>query len=83
MEAYGTEIGLIGVALVALTYGLYASGKIKSTDWSYPILNITGTTCILISVLYQWNLPSFVAQIAWIILSLVGMARIVWSKRRG
>lgn len=83
METYATYIGLFGVALGVIAYGLYSAGKIKSTDWAYPILNLVGTTGILISVLYQWNLPSFVAQIVWIILSLVGMARIVWSRRRG
>lgn len=78
-----TAIGLVGVFIVSLAYALYASGKIKSTDWAYPLLNLVGTTGILISLFAQWNLPSFVAQISWILLSLVGMVRIWRSKRHG
>ena len=83
METFATEIGLFGVVLVLLAYGLYAIGKLQSTDWRYPLLNMVGTTGILISLLYAWNLPSFVMQVCWIILSLIGLARIFRSKRRG
>lgn len=83
MEAYATHIGLAGVAIVVLSYALYAAGKLQSTDWRYPVLNIVGTAGILYSLLYEWNLPSVVAQITWIILSLVGLARIARSKKHG
>ncbi len=82
MEPYATEIGLLGVGIVMLAYGMYAAGKLASTDWRYPLLNIAGTVGILISLLYQWNLPSFVIQIVWIALSLVGLARIFWRRHR-
>lgn len=83
METYATYIGLVGVAIVSLAYALYAAGRIQSTDWSYPILNLVGTAGILYSLLYAWNLPSVVAQVIWILLSLVGMVRIARSKRHG
>lgn len=80
MELYATWIGLAGVALVCLTYGLYAAHRLRSDDWRYPVLNMVGTGGILVSLLYQWNLPSVVAQVTWIILSLVGIARIIRNR---
>ena len=74
-------IGLLGVAIVVLGYGLFAAHKLKGDDWRYPVLNIIGTLGIIVSLIYQWNLPSFVAQVTWIFLSLVGLFR-MWRKRR-
>jgi len=83
MEAYATFIGLVGVAIVVAAYGLYVAHKLRSDDWRYPALNIVGTVGILISLLYAWNLPSFVAQVVWILLSIVGLVRIAYGKPRG
>lgn len=83
METYANEIGLVGVALVVLAYGLFAAGKLDSKDWRYPVLNMVGTAGILFSLLYAWNLPSVVMQVLWILFSLVGLGRILWRKHRG
>ncbi len=81
MAQLATIIGMAGVAVVVLAYALFAAHKLKGDDWQYPVLNIIGTSGIIVSLLYQWNLPSFVAQVTWIILSLVGLAR-MWKKKR-
>ncbi len=81
METYATIIGLLGVAIVVLAYALFAAHKISGEGWQYPVLNMLGTAGILVSLLYQWNLPSFVAQVTWIMLSLVGLWR-QWRKKK-
>lgn len=83
MEAYANIIGLCGVALVLLAYGLVSLGIWAGTQPRYQWLNLAGTCAILYSVLYSWNLPSFVAQCAWIVLSVVGLARLYVRRRHG
>ena len=70
-------IGLLGVAIQLAAYYLLASGKLSHNDVRYPVINIIGTGMIVFSVLYQWNLPSFVSQIVWIAISLIGLIRIL------
>ena len=77
MELLAQIIGLIGVFIQLLAYYLLASGRLSNNDLRYPIINIIGTGAIVFSVLYQWNLPSFVSQIVWIAISLVGLIRIL------
>ena len=74
-------IGYGGVVLVLIAYGLLASGRMSNDDWRYPILNIVGTLGIAYSLLYQWNLPSMVAQLVWIAISIVGLMRIAKIKK--
>lgn len=75
-------IGLVGVAIQLVAYYLLASGKLSNNDTRYPIINIIGTLCIVFSVLYQWNLPSFVSQIVWIGISVMGLVRIRLKRAR-
>ena len=77
MEPYAVFVGLLGVGVVALAYGLFTCGKLSSNDWRYPVLNIVGTSGILYSLAYSWNLPSAVMQVVWIALSLIGLVRIL------
>jgi len=76
MEMFATIIGLLGVGGVLIAYALVSTGRWKSDEPRYQWLNIIGTLGILVSLIYQYNLPSVVAQITWIILSVVGLIRI-------
>jgi hypothetical protein len=38
----------------------------------FSLLNTLGAICILISLLYAWNLASFVMEVIWLTLSLYG-----------
>ena len=82
MAEYATFIGFVGVGIILLTYALLASGRLHNDDWRYPILNIVGTLGIVVSLIYQWNLPSMVAQLVWIAISIVGLMRIARKKRK-
>ena len=79
MDSLLTFIGLIGVVIVLLAYGLLTTGKIGQHDARYYWLNIAGTVGIAISLFAQWNLPSMVSQVLWIIVSGLALQRL---KRR-
>jgi hypothetical protein len=71
-----TVIGLLGVAIVLTAYGLLASARLKADDARYQWLNIAGTIGILVSLIAQWNLASFIANAAWLCIGMIGLARI-------
>jgi hypothetical protein len=81
MEILANSIGMLGVAIQLVAYWLLASGKMSHNDARYPVINIIGTLCIVMSVLYQWNLPSFVSQVMWIAISIAGLIRIKMGRR--
>ena len=68
-------IGTIGVAVIILTYVLLQIGKIKSEQLSYSLLNAVGALLILISLYYSFNLPSFIVEFFWLIISLFGIGK--------
>ena len=73
-------IGIIGVAIIVITYFLLQIEKIKSDDLQYSLLNIFGSILILLSILQNWNLASFLIEIFWILISFIGVYKAI-SKR--
>lgn len=76
-----TIVGLLGVVLVLLAYGLLASGRVAADSARYQWLNVVGTAGILISLIGQWNLAAFIANVAWI--SIGGLALIRIYRKKG
>jgi len=68
-------IGLIGVAAYLSAYGLLQLGILKVEDGRYALLNGVGAVAILYSLIFDFNLPSFVTQTAWLILTIIGYVR--------
>lgn len=68
-------IGLIGVVMVLIAFYLLNTHKVMVLDMSYQLLNFVGAVLILISLFYSWNLASVLIEIAWILISLLGIYR--------
>jgi hypothetical protein len=51
-------------------------------DLRYQLINVIGTTGILLSLIAQWNLPVFVSNVVWLGIALVGVARILSKQKR-
>ncbi len=66
-------IGIVGVFLILLAYFLLQLEKIKYKSFIYPFLNLSGAILILISLYNDWNLPAFIIQIAWVLISIYGL----------
>jgi len=71
-------IGLIGVGLILLTYGALTLERMDPKGWPYSAGNAIGAVLILISLIFSFNLASFVIEIAWLVISLFGL----WKARR-
>ncbi|MEP4052762.1 MAG: hypothetical protein ABJN22_11005 [Litorimonas sp.] len=66
-------IGLIGVLIILITYGALTLEKMNPKGWRYSAGNGIGAVLILISLYYSFNLASFVIEIAWLAISLIGL----------
>ena len=66
-------IGIIGVAIVIITYFLLQINKISSEALSYSLFNIIGSSLIVLSLLEHWNLASFLIEMCWIMISFIGV----------
>ncbi len=68
-------VGSAGVFLIVLGYLLIQLNKLTNNDLIYSLLNAIGAALIIVSLLYDFNLSSFIIEAFWLILSLVGIVR--------
>jgi multidrug transporter EmrE-like cation transporter len=76
-------VGLIGVVAYLSAYGLLQMSALKVEDGRYALLNGIGASAILYSLIYEFNLASFVTQTAWLALTIVGYLRFKLKRSRG
>ncbi len=72
--------GLVGVGLIVLLYFLLQTERVSANDMSYSAGNGAGAALILFSLVFDFNLPSFVFESIWVVISLYGIAKTL--KRR-
>ena len=68
-------VGNVGVFCVLATYLLLQLEKLDVTSLSYSVLNAFGAGLIVFSLLYDFNLSAMVIEMAWLLISLFGLAR--------
>jgi multisubunit Na+/H+ antiporter MnhB subunit len=70
-------VGIVGVILILIAYYYLSVGKWISDSMIYQVLNFLGAWLILFSLFFHWNLSSVVIEVAWIVISLIGMYRVL------
>ncbi len=73
-------VGMVGVIIVVITYFLLQSEKIDSKGFLYSFLNAVGSLLVVYSLLYNWNLASFILEFFWILISLYGLRK--WYRNK-
>ncbi len=73
-------VGIVGVVIVVITYFLLQSEKIDSKGFLYSFLNAVGSLLVVYSLLYNWNLASFILEFFWILISLYGLRK--WYRNK-
>jgi hypothetical protein len=71
-------VGIIGVILILIAYLFLSTGRWVADSLRYQILNFLGAWLILFSLYFHWNLSSVLIEIAWIIISIVGIYRAIF-----
>ena len=68
-------VGNLGVAAIILTYLGIQLDWMSAKEMPYLWLNLVGAIFILISLIYSFNLSSFVIEIFWIAITVIGIIR--------
>jgi hypothetical protein len=72
-------VGIFGVIMLLTAYFFLSINKFSSRGLNYQLFNLIGASCILYSLLFNFNLSAFMIELAWIIISLIGIYRIYRS----
>lgn len=73
--AWYDVVGTGGVMLIVAAYFLLQVGRVEARSPLYSWLNLIGASMILVSLFFTFNFSSFVIEIFWIAISLVGLVR--------
>ena len=70
-------IGMVGSALIVVTYLLAQLRRLQIADVRYSMLNATGAGLILYSLTINFNLSAFVIEIFWLLISCIGLIQVL------
>ncbi|TCV94808.1 hypothetical protein EC912_103293 [Luteibacter rhizovicinus] len=74
--------GLAGVVLVLVAFFLLQAHKLGGHSYTYQSMNLLGALGILLSLIFgEFNLPAFLQELAWFLISAYGIARGVRERR--
>jgi len=77
-------LGLLGSGIYFFSYYLLNAEKIKGNGFVYIGMNLVASILVIISLCEQWNLPSFITNSGWALISLYGMSKVyIRNKRNG
>lgn len=68
-------LGIGGVICITGSYFLLQAGRISGDSYTYILVNALGAGLVLISLLKDFNLPAFIIELFWLIISLYGFFR--------
>ena len=68
-------VGFFGVGLLIAVYFANQQRWLRSDDWRFPAVNLAGSVLIFVSLLFEWNFPSAVIEVVWMLISLWGLVR--------
>ena len=74
-------VGLVGAAIIVAAYFANQQRWLASDDWRFPAANLVGASLILVSLWFDWNLPSVVIEAVWALVSIWGMVRSLADRR--
>jgi hypothetical protein len=69
-----TLVGLAGTLLVLVAFFLLQARKLHGNGLAYQLLNAIGAAAIIVSLFYAFNLASMLLEVAWLAISIYGMA---------
>ena len=74
--------GILSVVLAVTAYAALQTGYIRGTGYTYPGLNLISAVLMLFSLWANWNGSAFAVEVLWIVISVLGIARIYFINSR-
>lgn len=75
-------VGLVGVALLIVTYAMLQFDKIDPKGFWYSFNNMIVAVLVTVSLLYSFNLASMVIEVFWFSLSVYGICN-YYTRKKG
>ncbi|MDX2073640.1 MAG: hypothetical protein SFX19_04660 [Alphaproteobacteria bacterium] len=82
MEAFGNIVGLGGMACFLLAYFMLQRERWPSQSYRYFGANLIGSILLIISLMIDWNLPAFLLEAAWGLISMWGLLTLTKTRRK-
>jgi drug/metabolite transporter (DMT)-like permease len=76
-------LGTLGVGVIIITYVLLQIERVRSDQLIYSLLNAVGAALILVSLYFDFNLPSVVVEVFWLLISLFGIGKYIARQKAG
>lgn len=77
LSDFSNIAGIVGVIFLLTAFFLLNTNKLSPKDLKYQIMNLSGAILILFSLFFHWNTASVLIEIAWIIISLIGIFKTI------
>ena len=74
-------IGNVGGLIILVTYLLLQMERIDPKGVGYSIWNGLGSTLVLVSLSFKFNLSSFIIEFFWLLISIFGLYQ-CWRRSR-
>lgn len=82
MALLGDILGHLGIACFLGAYFLMQQGRITHDGAWYLSLNLVGALLMMASLAIDWNLSAFVLEAAWALISIYGIYRHLYQRKR-
>ncbi len=73
-------VGFAGTFMILAAFFLLQAGRLQGRGLAYQLLNLLGAGGVLVSLWGKFNAPVFVLELAWMLISVYGIARSAKSR---
>ncbi len=75
-------VGSVGVVIIIATYFLLQTGRLRSGDLGYSMANAVGAGFIAFSLIFNFNLPAFIVEVFWFLISIFGIIKSIGNRSK-
>ena len=75
-------LGLGGVCMMLAAYAAAQLGRLEPRRPPALLLNLAGAALVMLSLAFRFNLPAFLMELAWALVALFGLVRLVLQAAR-
>jgi len=81
MEMLGNILGLMGMMCFLVAYFMLQRNVWMAQSYKYFGANLAGSILLIISLLIDWNLPAFMLEAAWGLISIWGLIKLTQTRK--
>lgn len=74
-------IGLTAPVLFLYAYAMISIGKWQAEWLRFQLMNLIGAVALIISLMKDWNLPVFILETCWGLISLYGVVKALRKRK--